>query len=64
MLRYKYTCSVELSCRLDMTMSALEPDILNVVQETSDSVATTLYNSVIYKQRADRGRGRHVSSLA
>ena len=64
MLRYEYTCSVELSCRLDMTMSALEPDILNVVQETSDSVATTLYNSVIYKQRADSGRGRHVSSLA
>ena len=47
-----------------MTMSALEPDILNVVQETSDSVAMTLYNSVIYKQRADSGRGRHVSSLA
>ena len=40
-----------------MTMSALEPDILNVVQETSGSVAMTLYNSVIYKQRADSGLG-------
>ena len=54
---YKYTYSVELSCRVYMTMSALEPDILNVVQETSDSVAMTLYNSVIYKQRADSGLG-------
>jgi len=46
-----------------MTMSTLEPDALHVVQETGDSVALALCNSVIYKQSADSSRGQHVSSL-